>query len=167
MDKSTFGEQYDRRQTQQQKELVQLYQANSFNIGLLEDWQDKTIHTLTGPVTDGIQHNVIITVEHDVEYDSVLEYADWQISALEEELKGCRLLKKGKRALTNGIPAYEAIFRWYPTENLRVYQHQIFVLVNKTGYKLTTTFTKKTRKTIGPKVERMMLSFSPIQRGVK
>ena len=81
---------------------------------------------------------------------------------MENELKGCRLLKQGKTQLANGLPAYEAIFSWYPTDDLRVYQHQIFVLHEKRGYKLTATFTKKTRKTIGPLVERMMLSFNPV-----
>ena len=127
----------------------------------LDGWQDKTIYTLTGPVEDGIQHSVLITLEQDVAFDSVREYAEWQISALEQELKGCRLLKKGTISLANGLPAYKAIFSWYPTETLRVFQEQIFVLADKTAYKLTATFTKKTRKTLGPQVERMMLSFNP------
>jgi hypothetical protein len=114
-----------------------------------------------GPVEDGIQHNLIIIVEEDVPFDSLLEYADWQIVALEAELKGCRLLKREEISLANGIPAYRAIFRWYPTDELRVYQEQIFVLVGETGYKLTTTFTKKTRKTLGPQVERILLNFQP------
>ena len=137
------------------------YQAREFALDLLLGWQDKTIYTLTGPVEDGIQHSVLIILEHDVAFDSVREYAEWQISALEQELKGCRLLKKGSIALTNGLPAYKAIFSWYPTEDLRVFQEQIFVLAERTAYKLTATFTKKTRKTLGPQVERMMLSFNP------
>ena len=137
------------------------YQAWKFILELPDGWQDKTIYTLTGPVEDGIQHSVLITLEQDVAFDSVREYAEWQISALEQELKGCKLLKKGSIALANGLPAYQAIFSWYPSETLRVYQEQIFVLAEKTAYKLTATFTKKTRKTLGPQVERMMLSFSP------
>jgi hypothetical protein len=112
-------------------------------------------------VTNGIQHNIIITIDHEIQFDSVEAYAEWQISALEDELKGCRLLKKGKLQLINELPAYEAVFRWYPTDELRIYQQQIFVLVNSIGYKLTASFTKKTRKTLGPQVERMMLSFNP------
>jgi len=137
------------------------YQAWKFILELPDGWQDKTIYTLTGPVEDGIQHSVLITLEQDVAFDSVREYAEWQISALEQELKGCKLLKKGSISLANGLPAYQAIFSWYPSETLRVYQEQIFVLAEKTAYKLTATFTKKTRKTLGPQVERMMLSFSP------
>lgn len=128
---------------------------------LPESWQDKTVYTLTGPVEDEIQHSIVIILEHDVKFETVREYAEWQIGALEQELKGCRLLKKGTIALLNGIPAYQAIFSWWPTEKLRVYQEQIFVLANNTAFKLTATFSKKTRKTLGPIVQRMMLSFAP------
>jgi hypothetical protein len=139
------------------------YQANSFTLKLYGGWQDKTVFTITGPVTDGVQHNITIMVDHDVEVDNLQDFADWNVATLENELKGCRLLKKGEITLANGHPAYKAIFSWYPTEELRIYQEQIYVLVDKTGYKLTASFTKKTRKTIGPQVERMMLSFNPIK----
>lgn len=128
---------------------------------LYEDWQDKTIYTIGGPVTDGIQHSIIINLNPDVETDSLRDYADWQIASLTGELKGCRLLFQGPINLANGLPAYKAIFCWYPTEELRIYQEQIYVLVGRTGFNLTASFTKKTRKTLGPQVERMMLSFTP------
>jgi hypothetical protein len=137
------------------------YRGNAFSIRLCDGWQDKTIYTISGPVTDGIQHNIIINLNPDVETDNLREYADGNIAALTNELKGCRLLHQGPIALVNGLPAYKAIFCWFPTEELRIYQEQIYILVGTTGYNLTASFTKKTRKTLGPQVERMMLSFSP------
>ena len=148
-------------QQPQIKDKTVPYQANDFKFDLLEDWEDKTIYTLTGPVTDGIQHNVIINIDRNIEMDSLEEFAEWQIKSLEEELKGCTLLKRGETKLTNGMDAYEAIFKWYPVEDVRIYQHQIYVLANKVAYKMTASFTKKTRQTIGPAVVRMMLSFAP------
>ncbi len=141
-----------------------LFQGNGFTISQLEEWEDKTIYTLTGPVTDGIQHNVILNIDKEVPFETLEEYADWQIKTLETELKGCTLLKRGETKLTNGTEAYEAIFKWYPVEDIRIYQHQIYVLIEKTAYKLTASFTKKTRKTLGPQVERMMLSFNPVKQ---
>lgn len=138
------------------------YRGNEFSINLNDDWQDKTVFTITGPVTDGIQHNITIMVEHDIEVDSLRDFADWNVATLEEQLKGCRVLKQGEINLNNGIPAYKVVYVWYPTEELRIYQEQILVLVHKTSYKLTASFTKKTRKTLGPHVERMMLSFNPL-----
>ena len=138
------------------------YRGNAFSIRLCDGWQDKTIYTISGPVTDGIQHSIIINLNPDVETDSLRDYADWNIATLTGELKGCRLLFQGPISLANGLQAYKAIFCWYPTEELRIYQEQIYVLVGTTGYNLTASFTKKTRKTLGPLVERMMLSFNPV-----
>ena len=137
------------------------YQAQYFSLTLLESWQDKTVYTLTGPVEDGVQHNITINLEPEVQFDSLREFAEWQIRTLEEELKGCRLLKKEEIKLANGMSAYRAIFSWYPTDEVRVYQEQMYVLHEKSAYSMTATFTKKTRKTLGPLVERMMLSLNP------
>lgn len=148
-------------QSPQVKDKTVPYQGNGFTLNQLEDWEDKTIYTLTGPVTDGIQHNVIINVDKETEYGTLEEFAEGQIKSLEEELKGCTLLKKGETKLTNGTPAYEAIFSWYPTDELRIYQHQIFTIIENVAFKMTASFTKKTRQTIGPAVVRMMLSLNP------
>lgn len=137
------------------------YRADTFAIDLYEDWQDKTVYILAGPATDDVQHNVTINVGHDVEVDSLIDFADWQVKSLEEELKGCRLLLKDQVQLDCGIPAYRAIFVWYPMEEVRLYQEQLYVLHEGRGYTLTASFTKKTRKTLGPKVERIMRSFTP------
>ena len=134
------------------------YTGNGFTLDQLEDWTDKTIYTLAGPVTDGIQHNVIVTVDTEPAVDNLIEYADLNITTLEKELKSCLLLKRSEIKLKNGIDAYEAIFSWYPTDDLQIYQHQIYVFDNKVAYKLTASFTKETRQTIGPAVLRMMLS---------
>lgn len=138
-----------------------LYLANTFMLGLAEDWQDRTLHIIAGPVTDDMQHSILVDVEPEVGTDDLVDYADWQVKALEEDLKGCRLLLQEPIQLANGLPAYRAIFCWYPAEDVRIYQEQVYVLHENTGYKLTASFTKKTRKTLGPQVERMMLSFSP------
>lgn len=138
-----------------------LYTGQGFTLRLYDDWRDKTVYSITGPVTDGIQHNITVSVEPDVATDNLKEYAEWNLEALEGSLKSCRILKQEETALKNGTPAYRAIYKWYPTEDKRIFQEMILVLVDKTGYKLTATFTKKTRKTLGPQVERMMLSFEP------
>ena len=141
--------------------VPQNYRGNGFTINQPEEWQDETVYTLTGPIEDGVKHNVLINVEQDVEVDSVADHADRQIEALTVQLHGCRFLKRGEICLNNGLEAYEAVFRWYPAEEVRLYQRQIYVLFENTAYTLTSTFTKKSRKIIGPEVDRIMMSFRP------
>ena len=71
--------------------------------------------------------------------------------------------KKDKISLTNGLAAYEAVFSWFPASSLEIFQKQIFILNDKTGYKITASFTQETRETLGPKVEQMIMSFSPVK----
>ena len=138
-----------------------LYRAFRFTLPFPEGWQDKTVFTLTGPVTDGIQHNITVVVDEAAGNQSMRDYADWTIMALEEELSGCQVLKEGEIRLANALPAYRVIFAWWPSEKLRLYQELILVLAGGRGYRLAATFSKKTRKTLGPAVERIMLGFRP------
>ena len=139
------------------------YSANTFTLTLPNaGWQDKTTYTLTGPFDDDLQHTVTVSVDPEVEIDVLLDYADVEIRALERKLKGWRLLKKDEVRLDNGLPAYRALVVWYPAEEVRLYLEYIFVLHQQTGYIITATFTRKTRETLGPKIERMMLGFTPV-----
>jgi len=137
------------------------YRGNGFAIDLPEGWKDTTVHTLEGPVEDGIQHNVLITTERDLPFESAAQYAQSQLAGLETELKSYRLLERGPVTLQNGLPAYRLIFSWQPTDGVLIYQHQLYVMVDGTGYKLTATFSKKTHKTLGPKVQGILFSFRP------
>lgn len=143
------------------EEPVLTYRAHTFSMDVGEDWKDHTVFSLVGPVTDGIQHNITVTVDPEIEAKTLLDYADWHVRVLQRELKGCRVLKQDPVDLTNGIPAYRVLYVWHPAPQMRLYQEQLYVLHEGIGYKLTATFTKKTRKTLGGEIERMMLSFNP------
>lgn len=138
------------------------YRAHRFAMQLYEEWQDKTLFVLTGPVSDGLQHNVVVMAEPDVEVRSIDEFAELQVQTLESSLKGCRILLREPTTLASGRDAVRVIYSWWPAEDVRFYQEQIYVLHDSTAYKLTATFTKKTRKTLGPQVERIMRSFEPM-----
>ena len=128
---------------------------------LQEGWQNETVYVLEGPVEDDLQHTLQINVDPDAGDIAVIDYADVQIEAQKNTLRGCRLLVKRFTHLDNDMRAYRAIFVWYPTEERRVYQDQFFVVHEEIGYRLSANFTKKTRKTLGPKVERALRSFEP------
>jgi hypothetical protein len=142
-------------------EKIPIYNVNQFSINQPDGWNDITIYTFAGPLDDNIQHNIIIQIDNNVKFDSLEEYANMLTSSLERDLNSCRILSYGEISLANGLPAYRAIFRWQPTDELLLYQEQMFVLVHNTGYRLTATFTRKTRKTLGPLVGNILRSFEP------
>lgn len=139
------------------------YRGNTFTLILPETWQDHSVYVLAGPVADDLQHTLTISVEQDLPVDSLLDYVDWQLASLEDALQGFQLLKREPVTLNNGMPAYRVVCRWSPIEQRPLYQEHLYLLQEQTGYKLTATFTKKTRRTLGPAVARMMLGFEPVR----
>ena len=117
------------------------------------------MHILTGPVSDFIQHNITIDVEHDVKIPTLEAYAMVQIEFLKVQLNDFQLLKKDVVTLQVGLPAYRVIYKWQATPDKSFYQEQLYVVYNKTGYRLTATFSRKTRKMFGQDIERIMLGF--------
>jgi len=162
-------EQAVRQQTQQQDapgptpraDSGSLFYADDFALRLQDGWQNETVYVLEGPMEDDLQHTIQIDVDPDAGNIAVIDYADMQIKGQKNTVKGCRLLMKRFTKLDNEMRAYRAILVWYPTEERRVYQDQFFVVHDGVGYRLTANFTKKTRKTLGPKVERAFRSFDP------
>jgi len=70
------------------------HKANDFSLCLREDWKDKTLYTIIGPVTDYIQHNIIISVDKEVQVSTLHDYADRNVNSVLGELKARRLLKR-------------------------------------------------------------------------
>lgn len=139
---------------------IQIYEGHGFAMRYPGDWQSQTVYTFRGPEVEGMAHTMTINC---MPYQNMAleDFAGIQVRAKERDLQGFRLLLNKEIAMRDGTPAYKAVFCWWPSEDLRVYQHQVFVQHGDTGYVLTANFTRKTRKTIGPAIERMMLSFTP------
>ena len=133
---------------------------NKFSIKIPEDWKDRSCYKFEGPVEDGVMHNIIVTIENNVEVQNLQQYADLNIKAVEKELQGYHELKRGPVILSSRLPAYELVYKWYPMEDREVYQRVIYVLHKETGYILTATFSKKTWKTKGAEIDKILKSFT-------
>lgn len=122
-------------------------------------WRETTVYTFEGPEEDGVKHNILVTIDNDVDIDDLEKYADLQISALENSLQGYTELKREEIKLEKGLPAYELVYKWCPMKSVKVYQKVIYILQNDTGYTLTATFSKRTFKIHGPVVDKILKSF--------
>ena len=133
---------------------------NRFVLNIPADWTDKSIYKFDGPQDYGIKHNIFVHIENNVEILNLERYADMQIKTVETELQGYHKLKRGQIVLNNRLPAYELVYKWCPMENREVYQRVIYVLHKETGYILTATFSKKTWKTKGAEIDKILRSFT-------
>ena len=150
----------------QQPSEPTVYRADAFRLLRPEgEWQDSSVYTITGPTIDGVTHNITVNIDTEVEADSVYDFAAQELALVEATLEKCRMLVDDPIELDCGEPAYRGIFCWYPEDDLKLYQEQIYVLQDSRGYTLTASFTRGTRKRLGTEVERMMLSFIPTDDG--
>ena len=133
---------------------------NRFVLKISEDWKDKSVYKFEGPQDDGIKHNIFVHIENNVEIPDLERYADMQIKVVASELQGYYELKRGQLVLNNRLPAYELVYKWCPVEDREVYQRAIYVLHKETGYILTATFSKKTWKTKGAEIDKILKSFT-------
>ncbi len=133
---------------------------NRFSIKIPLEWQDNTVYSFEGPEEDGVRHNIIVSIENNVEMPDLNTYAEMRIDAVANELKGYNELKRGLIELNNHKPAYEVIYKWCPVENRVIYQRVVYILQNSTGLILTASFSKKTWKTKGPEIDKILKSFT-------
>lgn len=129
-----------------------------FSLDLGPQWIDRSIYRFEGPLEDGLQHYISVTIEGDLALTDLEAYADIQIKALASELQGFHELKRGPLLLTSRQPAYELVYQWCPAEDVELYQRHLWVLHTGTGYALTAAFTKRTWKLMGDAVDRILRS---------
>jgi len=131
-----------------------------FSLNLPVEWENQTIYTIKGPEDSGMQHNLIIQEENELEIQNLETYADNKISAL-KNLSGFELLSSKERRLKSGLEAWESVYKWIPFDGKIMYQKQVYLIVEKRGYTITSSFSKKTLKTVGSVVDQIIDAFEP------
>jgi hypothetical protein len=152
-----FDKVFNKTEKQQPAECAIL--NNKFAMKFPHDWEDRSYYRFEGPVEDGIKHSIIVSIENNVDVPNIEQYADLNIKAVEAELQGYQELKRGPLTLDSRVPAYELVYKWTPVKDRLVYQRVIYILLNKTGYILTATFSKKTWKMLGSEINKILMSF--------
>jgi hypothetical protein len=129
-----------------------------FSLDFGPQWIDRSIYRFEGPLEDGIQHYITVSIESDLDQTDLEAYATLQIKALANELQGYHELKRGPLLLASRQPAYELVYQWCPAEGVELYQRHLWVLHQRMGYALTAAFSKKTWKLLGDEVDRILRS---------
>ncbi|MEP0828841.1 MAG: DcrB-related protein [bacterium] len=132
-----------------------------FQIKLPSGWEDQTIYTYTGPEDSGVQHFLTLVVDKSAGKTELADYVRERRELTLNTMPGMEVLKEEARTLAGGFPAIELVFKWIPSDANVIYRKQVYLIVDKIGYIFSANFSKKTIKTIGTEVDRIIDSFNP------
>ncbi len=132
-----------------------------FLIKLPPDWEDQTIYTYMGPEDSGVQHFLTLVVDKSAGKTELVDYVREKRELTLNTMPGMEVLKEEQKALDSGFPAVEIVFKWIPSDENIIYRKQVFLIVDEIGYIFSANFSKKTIKTIGTEVDRIINSFNP------
>jgi hypothetical protein len=137
-----------------------------FSLTLPEAWEDKTVFTYEGPNENGVQHNLVLVIDPEVEKgETAEEYAQRQLGTSKIVLPGFALISEKEITLASGINAYEIIYKYMPSDERSIFQKQVFFIADNRGYSFTASFSKQTLKTAARDVDRIIGSFRSLKLG--
>lgn len=135
---------------------------NMFSLTLPEGWIDNTVFTYQGLQESGVQHNLVLVIDPAVEKDiGVTTYAKQQIENSKLALPGFEMINEEEKTIPSSIPAYEIVYKYIPSDDVVIFQKQVFMIIDGKGYSFTSSFSKKTLKTIAHEVDEIINSFIP------
>jgi hypothetical protein len=138
---------------------------NHFSVDLPGGWKETTVYTFEGPHDSGVQHNLVLVIDQDVPNGIGLErYARMQSEHTSAALPGYEFISGREITLPSGFPAYETVHKYVPAENTVLFQKQVTVVMERKAYVLTSTFSKKTLKTIANQVDCIIASLRPLSQ---
>ena len=136
---------------------------NQFSLNLPDEWKDTTVFTFQGPNDSGVQHNLVLVIDPAVEKDiEVAPYAKQQLENSKQVLPGFEMINEQEKTIIPDIPAYEIVYKYIPADEVIIFQKQVFMIIDGKGYSFTSSFSKKTLKTIANEVDEIIASFVPI-----
>lgn len=134
---------------------------NQFLLTLPDGWSDLTAYLFQGPDDSGVQHNLQLVIEPDTDADSAEEYGRDRFESLMGSIQGATILKQEEKTLSDGRTVYECVYKWIPVDSQVMFNKVVYMIIDGAGYTFTANFSKKTIKTIGVEVDRMIESFRP------
>lgn len=136
---------------------------NQFTLNLPEGWTDTTVFTFQGPHDSGVQHNLVMVIDPAVEKNiEVTPYAKQQLENSKLVLPGFEMISENEKNIRSDLPAYEIVYKYIPADEAIIFQKQVFMIIDGKGYSFTSSFSKKTLKTIANEVDEIIASFVPI-----
>jgi len=126
---------------------------------LPDGWTDGTVYTYLGPDEGGVQHILTVSRDDDLEGRDLAEFAREHIEATVAALAGTETLKDEPKELPDGRTVHEFVCRWIPVDGKAIFRKQVYLVAGGSGFVFAANMTKRTMKTVGVEIERMINSF--------
>jgi hypothetical protein len=137
---------------------------NQFSISLPDEWKDTTVFTFQGPHDSGVQHNLVLVIDPEVDKKmDAATYAKLQLGQSQTVLPGFEMVNEEEKTIHGYILAYQVVYKYMPTDDLAIFQKQLFIINKGKAYSFTSSFSKKTLKTIAHEVDEIIASFIPAE----
>ncbi len=136
--------------------------GRQFNITLPKGWEDQTMFMYMGPEDSGVQHILTLSVDNQSSNIDLDAYVAERRDRLLGTMQSTDILKDEGKALPNGNPAHELVFKIVPTDNNIIFRKMVFVNIKGIYYTFAANFSKKTIKTIGVEVDAIINSLIPL-----
>jgi len=133
---------------------------NQFLLTLPDGWSDRTVYLFMGPDDSGVQHNLQMVIEPDLDAADVTEYGRDRFESLLGSVQGATVLKQEEKTLSDGRTVYECVYKWIPVDNQVNFNKVVYMIADGVGYTFMANFSKKTIKTIGAEVDRIIESLN-------
>jgi len=134
---------------------------DQFQIELPDGWEDRTVHQFLGPDDSGVQHVLNLVVDPNAQTDDVEDYARDRIDQIVESMPAAEVLNEERKTLASGVDVLEIIYKWVPPNGKVTFQKLVYMIRDGVAYSFSANFSKKTIKTIGVEVDRIIESFEP------
>lgn len=138
---------------------------DQFHIELPDGWEDRTVHQFLGPDDSGVQHVLNLVVDPNAQTDDVGGYARDRIDQIVESMPAAEIIKEESKTLANGVEAYAVVYKWVPPNGNVIFQKLVYMIRDGIAYSFSANFSKKTIKTIGVEVDKIIESFKPGSAG--
>jgi hypothetical protein len=134
---------------------------NRFDFDLPSGWEDQTVYTFKGPDDGEMEHTIMLIVDRKLLQDSVAAYAQERTAPITDTLQGVDVLKDEETTVPGCNPSYDFFYKWVPSDGTILFQKSTFVIAGGMGFCFCGRFSKRTLKTVGSMMKKVVESVLP------
>ncbi|MFQ5498511.1 MAG: hypothetical protein ACE5FH_02460 [Candidatus Zixiibacteriota bacterium] len=134
-----------------------------FTIDLPKGWVDQTAYLFAGPEEGGMHHQIVLMIDRNPQFDDAHSFGRDRVDQLSIDLPDMEVVKEEMKEYSAG-EGYDVVFRWQQSDDRVVFRKFVYFVLGGIAYTFSVDFSKRTRKTVGLEVERIINSFTPIDR---